>query len=279
MAATKKNIIDSIKIIATRFQPTDESRIDDDWISYKIDQVRAELITKQYLATGIIDYTWLSDGSLLPFYVVNRADNPTITCDCDISKASIPQTLSLIDKDGNLDFGIYSLISPCGKTTYYPKRMSQWRFTPIEHTNSLFGSYARVNTELYVDRVVQNLKLTAILLHPEDGYVINSTPVLSGSIVSGIIYFVKLGQIIYNNTVYAAGSTFTGGSPTTFVGSGTVYLNSQVTSYLDTSPYPASGDMIRAIEFEILTKEFGIEKTFIADVRNDSKDDASQSAQ
>ena len=276
--ATKKQIIDSLKIILTRFEPSDESRLDDDWLSYAIDRVRAELIIRQYLQTSVIDQTWLSDLGLLTFYKVNRADNVTITCDCDISKTTIPQTISIITEDGNLDLGIYSLISPCGKTSYFPKRTSMWRYTPPEHTNSLFGSYARINTQLYVDRVVEKLRCLAILLHPEDSILTNSAPVNSGSIVSGTVYIVKGGQVIYDNVVYAPDSTFIGTATTTFQGSGTVYLNSQIASYRDVDPYPASGEMIRAIELEILTKEFGIERQMIPDVRNDSKDDASKAA-
>lgn len=274
---SKKSIIDSLLIILTRFQPTDDSRLDADWLGYKVDQVRSELIVRQYLITGTIDHSWLSYMGLIPFYEVSDTDTTLTPYGCPMSKATIPQTISLQDKDGNLDLGIFSLISPYGGTAFYPKRMSQWKYEPSEHTNTLFGSYDRINTTLYVNKLVTQLKGYGLLLSPEDGYIVNSVPILSGSIVSGTVYKVFGGQIIYNGLVYAANSTFTGASPTTFTGSGIVYLNSQVTSYLDTSPYPASGEMIRAIELEILTKEFGVEKQQVADIRNDSKDDASQS--
>lgn len=281
MSQTKKNVIDSILILLTRFGFTDDQRYDEDWLSYKIDQVRAELIIKEYPVTNIIDPSWLSNLGLLTFHKVNRADDNSITCDCDISKTTIPQLISLKNKDGNIDLGLYSLISPCGKTSYFFKRSSQWRYTPPEHTLSLFGYYDRMGTTLYVNKVVEKLKSTGILLNPEDGYLVNSAPVLSGSIVTGTVYLVKYGQIIYNNIVYGPNTTFIGvsvmGAPvTTFVGSGVVYLNSQVASYRDIDPYPASGEMIRMIELEILSKEFGIESQMVADVRNDSKDDQSE---
>jgi hypothetical protein len=275
--ATKKNIIDSLLIILTRFGRTDDSRFDEDWISYKIDAVAAELKVKEYIATGIIDPTWLSNLGLLTFHKVNVADNPSITCDCDISKTTIPQLISLKNKDGSLDLGLYSLISPCGKTSFYYKRMSQWKYTPPEHTNSLFSYYDRQGTVLYTNKVVEQLKAVGMPLNPEDAYLINSAPVLSGAITTGVVYLVKQGQVIYNGTVYAPNATFTGVvSVTTFVGSGLVYLNSQVASFRDVDPYPASGEMIRAIELEILSKEFGIEMNMEADVRNDSKDDTSK---
>lgn len=285
MSYTKKNIIDSLKIILTRFQPSDDTRLDDNWLSYKIDQVRAELIIKEFYQTNIIDYNWLSDVNLITFHKVNRADDNSVSCDCDISKAFIPQTIPLKNKDGNLDLGVYSLISPCGKTTYYQSRMGLWRYIPEGHSDRLFGLYARINTSIYVNRVVDKLKFIGILNNPEDGYLINSSPVLSGSIQNTVVYLVKYAQIYYNGITYQPGETFVGtvaqGTSnviTTFSGSGTVYLNSQIASYRDVDPYPAGADMVRMIELEILTKEFGIEKEMIADIRNDSKDDASKSA-
>lgn len=280
-AQTKKNIIDDLTIILTRFQPTDDSRLDPNFLSFKIDQVRAELIIKQYAATNVIDYHWLSNVGLIPFSPVNMADSNLVACDCNISKAVIPQTITLQNKDGNLDLGIYSLISACGKTTYYPSRTSLWRNWPEGHTNNLFGWYARINTDLYVNKLVEQLKLTAILLNPEEGYLINSVTVPSGSIQNGVVYYVVQSAIFYNGHAYYPGDTFTGGAfmgviVTTYTGQGVVYLNAQVTAYRDVDPYPAGGEMNRMIVLEILSKEFGIEEHQIADIRNDSKDDASK---
>jgi len=281
--ASKKNIIDSIQIILSRFGRTDESRVDDNWLSYKIDQVRAELIIDEYYKTNIIDQNWLSDVSLIDFHKVERSDNNAVFCDCDVSKTFIPQTIPLKNKDGNLDLGIYMLISPCGKTTFYPQRMSMWRYVPGCASYELFNYYFRINTSLYVSKVVEKLRFVGILLSPEDGYLISSAPVPSGSLVLGATYLVKYGQIIYNNVVYQPNSTFVCVQPvgsltpvTTYQGSGVVYLNSQLLTYNNTMAYPAGADMVRQIELEILTKEFGLERQMIADVRNDSKDDASK---
>ena len=40
MAITRKKIVDAIFILAERFSRTDESRIDEDYLAYLIDQVR-----------------------------------------------------------------------------------------------------------------------------------------------------------------------------------------------------------------------------------------------
>ena len=276
--ATKKNIIDSIFEILTRFARTDEQRVDEDWLAYKIDQVAAALKEDQYIKTGAFDTTWLVDMGLITFHKVNRADDPSITyCNCDIGKAFVPQVISFISKDGNQDLGFYSIVSACGTTTYYPKRMFQWSYTPDTHTNALFGYYTRINTSMYTSVFKEKLRIIGCPVNPEDGKLIESTPIASGSIVSGTVYLVKYASVIYGGVVYLKNTTFTGGATTTFTGSGIVYLNSQARSYRDTDPYPASADMIRQIELEILTKEFGIEMKMLVDVRNDSKDDAVKS--
>lgn len=271
---TLKNIVDDISELLTKFGRTDDSRLDDDWLSYKFDQVCGALKVEQYAATNSIDHTWLSPPMTVNLHKVNFADDPSILfCDCDISKASIPQTLSLISKDGNNDLGLYSLISACGTKQYFPMRMSQWRYTPPEHTNSLFRWYDRMNTTLYVKDAPAKLKLVPILLNPTDGRVMQSEPVLSGSVVNGTVYVVKFGQVIYNATIYRENETITATATTTYTGNGVLYLNSQVRAFRDTDPYPASGDMVRKAVKIILVEEFGIERQAVNDLVNDSRDD------
>lgn len=276
MSKTGKNIVDDIFEIATRFSRTDEGRLDEDWMWSKINDVAADLKIQQYLKTNQLDWTWLNDGGMIPFHKVNKADDPSINCcECEIGKAFTPQTISFVNKDGNQDLGIYSLISACGTKTYYPRRMSMWGYTPEGHTNNLFGSYARINTSLYTSKYNEKLRLIAFFHDPIDGKLIDSTPIPNGSIQTGIVYLVRFGSIIYNGIPYNDKDTFTGVmGVTTFTGTANVYLNSQVRVYKDTDPYPASAEMIRQIELEILTKELGIEMKEITDIRNDSKDDA-----
>lgn len=276
--ATKKNIIDSILGIATKFNITDESRLDEDWLSYKIDQVAAQLKIAQYAQTGIIDQAWLTDMGLVDTYKVNISDDINVSfCKCNVAKFEIPQVISFISKEGNTDLGVYYLISSCGKNQYFPKRLSMWGYTPSDHTNNLFKYYWRINTAVYInDDRLEKIRPVLCLLHPEDGKFINSAPVDSGDLVSGTSYIVKFGQIVYNATPYSDGSTFTANATTTFTGTGKVYLSTQARAYRETDPYPASGEMTRMIELEILTKEFGIEKNAITDVRNDSTDDATK---
>lgn len=277
MAQTAKNIVDSLTLILTRFIPTDDKRIDEDFLYYKICQVAAELKIKQYIATKVIDYTWLSSPMTLNFYKVNRADDNSVVCNCDVSKTTIPQTISISAVDG-LDLGIFSLSSMCGTKSYTLKRMTQWSYIPKENVYSLFPYYDRRNTDLYVNTIVDKLSFVGLLLDPADGYLINSAPIASGALVNGTVYLVKFGTVVYDGVVYAANTTFTAGATATFTGNGVVYLNSQARAYRDTDPFPASGEMIRQIELEILTKEFKLEAAQIPDLKNDSVDAAAQTS-
>jgi hypothetical protein len=278
MAQTLKNITDSIRLILTKMVPTDDSRLDPDYLAYKVNQVRAQLIASEYENTKVINPTWLSDLGLTTFYKTNFADDSSVSCSCSVSKTTLPQTLNLPSKDGNIDLGVFSIISPCGTKRYYYKRMSAWDYAPEGHTNRLFNYYDRVNNALYVNSDVTQLRILALLLNPQDGFIKNTDPIASGSIVSGTAYKVFDGTVVYANVFYNDGDTFTGGGTATYSGTGKVYLASQASDFADTDPYPASGDMIRQIELEILTKEFGIEMKMPADQRNDSRDDATKSA-
>jgi len=58
---TKKQIIDDIIILATRFGVTDDTRLDETYIGFKVEQIRASKIIEEYNYTGIIDQNWLVD--------------------------------------------------------------------------------------------------------------------------------------------------------------------------------------------------------------------------
>lgn len=275
--ASKKNLIDSIWGIATKFKITDDSRFSPDWISYKIDQVRAQLIVAEYAQTKTIDHSWLSSPMLIDFHKTNYADNSSIPEGCIVSKASIPQTISLKSNEGGNDLGIFSLTAANGHKQFYFKRIYQWAsYCPPDHTNSLFKYYDRINTDLFINSDATRLLLTPILLNPEDGVLNSTNTVSSGSLVNGTSYVVKGSQIVYGGQPLPPNTVFTGSADPNYTGQGLVYLNDQVENYNDTDAYPASGDMMRAIEIEILSKEFQIEKGSFVDVRNDSIDDATK---
>lgn len=265
---TKKAIVDDILNLVEKFSRSDDSRKDETWLSWKIDHVRSQMIVASYSKNRIIDRSWLTDMGVQDFHSTNFADDPTVGyCCSDISKLTIPSVISLKD-----DLGVFSLLSACGTKEYTRYPLQSWKIIPKSHIRSKFNYYDRINTALYVNKEVEKLRPILILEFPEDGYIVDSTPITSGNIASGTSYTVK-GTIIYAGTAYKNNETFTGGATTTFSGNGKVYLTSVLTELSETKAYPVSADMARDIVLEICTKEFRIEQAQISDVKNNSVDD------
>lgn len=275
---TRKNIVDSILILATRFSRTDETRLDEDYLSFLVEQTRASEILKEYNITGIIDQNWLVDFGIYDLTKVNFADDPNVDfCECDIMKAEIPKTINLTAiGEGNLDLGL-KVISACGSRSYTMYPLERWRMVPKEHVRSKFYYYQRFGNIIYVNKMVNSLRFIGI---PEttDGLIIKKTlPVSSGNIKQGVVYMVKgsTGLVTYNGLNYLPGSTFTGTTTTTFTALGDckVYYNNFEYTMTDEDPYPVSPHLARQIVISILTTELQIEKQQAVDVVNDSADD------
>ena len=273
--ATKQQLIDSVKNLVSDLILSDELNLDDNLISFWIDQVRAQLIIADYKQNGILRQEWLTELGFVPFWRVNFANNPDITyCNCDISQGFVPKVVSFTAEGGNADIGLVAVMSACGTKNYYQYGMNIWKDIPSEHPRSLFNYYYRVDTAMYVNKQVESLRLIAVLESPEDGYIIQSAPVESGDLVAGETYIVKRKQITYNFITIPIDGTFIAQTGiTTYSGTGTVYLADQLAELSRTEPYPVGSDMARQIVIEICTKEFNIARNSIPDVLNDSQAD------
>lgn len=275
---TKKQIIDDILILAERFSRTDESRVDETWVGFKVEQARVSEILKEYNITKVIDQNWLVDFGIHSLTKVNFSDNPNVDfCACDIMKAEIPEVINLTYLgDGNLDLGL-NVISACGKTSYTAYPMDTWRMIPKEHVRSMFHYYQRFGTTIYVNKLVQNLRFFGIPATTEGLMIKKTLPVISGGIKSGYSYTVKgtTGLVVYNGVNYLPNATFTGTSTTTFTASGNsqVFYTNYEVEMTENDPYPVSAHLARQIVISILTTEFQIEKQQVTDVLNDSADD------
>lgn len=276
---TRKQIVDDVIILVTRFSESDETRLDEDYLAFKVEQARVSEIIKEYNVTGIIDQNWLVDFGIYNLTKVNMADDPIVDfCACDIMKAEIPAVMNLTSLgEGNLDLGL-KVISACGKTgyTYYP--LDLWKLIPKEHTRSKFHYYQRFGSMIYVNKLVNNLRFIGI---PEttEGLILKKTlPVISGSLKNGVIYMVKgtTGMVTYNSVNYLPNSTFTATSTSTFTASGTcqVFYNDYEVEMTENDPYPVSAHLARQIVISVLATELNLEKQQVADKINDSVDDA-----
>lgn len=278
MAITKKQIIDDVLILLERFSRSDDSRANETWIGFKIEQIRVSEILNEYNETKSIDQNWLMDFGIYDLTKVNIADDPQVTsCECDIMKVEIPETINLTSLgDGNLDLGL-KVLSACGKTqyTFYPLEM--WRQIPKEHVRSKFHYYQRFGTTVYINKLVNKLRFFGIPATTEGLMIKKTLPVISGAIKNGYSYAIKgtTGMVTYNGVNYLPGQSFTATVTTTFTASGNAqvfYTNFEV-EMTDKDPYPVSAHLARRIVISILTTEFQIEKQQVADVLNDSADD------
>jgi hypothetical protein len=275
---TKKQLIDDVLILHERFSRSDESRVDEAWVGYKIEQARVSEILKEYNITKVIDQNWLVDFGIRSLTKVNFSDDPNITfCACDIMKAEIPEVINLTYLgDGNLDLGL-KVISACGKTTYTAYPIEVWRMIPKEHVRSMFYYYQRFGTTIYVNRLVQNLRFFGIPATTEGLMIKKTLPVISGGIKSGYSYTVKgtTGLVVYDGVNYLPNETFIGTATATFTASGNsqVFYTNYEVEMTKNDPYPVSAHLARQIVISILTTEFQIEKQQVVDVLNDSADD------
>jgi hypothetical protein len=276
---TRKQIVDSVLILATRFSQSDEQRLDEDYLANLVELTRVSEILKEYDRTGVIDQNWLMDFGIYSLTKVNFADDPNITfLDCDVMKTVIPEVMNLTALgDGNLDLAL-RIMSASGKTSYTFSPIERWHLIPKEHVQSKFGFYQRFGTTIYVNKLVNNLRFFGIPATTEGLMIKKTFPVISGSIKSGVVYQVKgtSGTVTYNGVIYIPGDTFTGiVSITTFTASGTsqVFYNNYEVAMTENDPYPVSAHLMKQIVISILTTELQIERQQATDIVNDSADD------
>ena len=62
MNITQKSLFDDLINILTKFGRTDETRIDEDWVYNKFNEVRAEMLKEAYRKTGMADPSWYQDA-------------------------------------------------------------------------------------------------------------------------------------------------------------------------------------------------------------------------
>lgn len=275
---TRKQLVDAIFVLHDRFSRTDEGRIDEDYLAYAVEQARVEEIIKEYNYTGVIDQNWKVDFGIYSMSKVNIADDPIVDfCSCDIMKAEIPEIINLTSLgDGNLDLGL-TVISACGKTNYTMYPLEMWKQIPKEHVRAKFHYYQRFGTTIYINKLVNNLRLFGIPSTTEGLMIKKTLPVISGSIKSGYSYMVKgaTGSVTYDGVIYLPNDTFTGTSTATFTASGTsqVYYEDYQIHMTENDPYPVSAHMARKIVLSILTTELQLESKEQVDMVNDSIDD------
>jgi len=277
----RQEAIYDIITILTKASFTDESRLDPDYIGYKIDEKRAKEIRDSYNRQQLIDPIWIQDYGVFDTTEVNYADDKTFTyLDCKLAKATLPQTISFGNGLASINnLGDYSFRSINGREEYFfrqnSKLMEILSDLPKSHPLRKFAYYSRVGDARYfvskdADIVPAKLRAMLILENPLDGYVLTTENVTTLTI--GTQYEVVSDQITHNSVIYLAGSTFTAVN-TTFTGIGKVQHLNQKRRMTNNDPYPFSKSQMEVVILKLLTQEYGIEASRVAEIRNNSQDE------
>lgn len=273
---TGKEITYTIIDILTRHGYTDDSRLDPDQINFMRDNARAQLINIEFDRTKVVDPAWVQDLGFVQLSPVNFNDDTTIPyCECVLSKVTLPDTIDLRSPNTSTDSGL-KVISSCGTRQFYPYFIELLQNIPKEHTRNQFYYYFFIGGALYLNKLMDKVRVLAVLTKPSEvNNVINTEYVLSGNLVVGTNYTVYGSQVVHNSLGYNAGQSFTAVN-TTYTGTGKVKTTSRTSAYTEDSSYPVQGAMARQIILEVLTKEFAIEESKITDVKNSSADDEAE---
>lgn len=271
---TRSELIWDVKILLSAAGITDESRIDDDYVGAKIDQKRSKEIRDAYKRNPIIEPVWLQDYGVFSLTRVNKVEDRTIsTVNHHFSKAVLPPVVSISDPmSNNADLGVYRISSASGADEYHYKTMGKLSLMNKDSIYSKMKYYTRVFNSVYLTPEIDKARAVLIQEHPLQGYVLDNTDYLSGTLVNGTSYEVRSGNITYNSVKYYKGNTFTATATTTFTGSGKVYLTNQKRAMTNDDQYPMSSTMAEMVILKLLTQDYKIEAQRYSDITNDSKD-------
>ncbi len=273
-----EGVFDIINIL-TKAEYTDDSRLDPDYIGYKIDEKRAKEIRDSYNRNPLIDPIWLQDYGIVDMTEINRADDKSFSnLELNLAKVTLPPVVSFYNglaAENNL--GVFSLRSVSSNEEFffksYPKLLDILNDFPSYHPMRQFAYYTKLHNAIYAIGKKCNIpdKLHPILIleRPLDGYVLTTENVTTLTI--GAQYDVVEGQIIHNAIPYQKGETFTAVTKL-FTGSGEVQYRNQKRRMTGDDPYPFSPAQMEVVILKLLTQEYGIEATKISDLRNDSQD-------
>jgi hypothetical protein len=278
---TRNEGIHDVLTILTKASFSDDTRLDPDYIGYKIDEKRAKEIRDSYNRNQLIDPVWIQDYGIFDTTEVNYADDKTFTfLDCHLAKATLPPTISFGNGLAAINnLGDYSFRSISGTEEYHFKQNSKLmeilNDLPVGHPLRKFAYFSRVGHARYFvsknKEVVPNkLRAMLILESPLDGFVFTTENVTVLEV--GVSYIVMSDQIVHNGIPYNIGQTFTAVN-TSFTGDGKVQYVNQKRAMTNEDPYPFSKSQMEVVILKLLTQEYGIEATRIADIRNNSQDE------
>jgi len=268
---TLKEITDDIQLILEKGSPSDDFRITTKMIQRQVAKYRSRGIRETYMRNREMNLTWLQELGNVEFTRVTPDDDPNVSgCKCILGKYRIPTVVSLPD-----DKGVYRVSSACRTKKFYPTTIERFMGFVEGSIRARQNYYFRVGNSLYIHPFIKNGSMQMVLDNPLDGYKIQSEKILSGNLLSGDAYTVTGGSIVHNSVTYTKGMAFTAAN-TTFTGSGIVKYTDEKRKLNSKDSYPLDDTMMEYIVIKILSQEFKVEESKIADIRNDSQDESSR---
>ncbi len=273
---TRREIVYDIITILTKSGHTDEDSLVEDYIGYKVDEKRAKEIRDSYNRNLIIDPMWIQDHGITDVTKINSSDDKIFDgFSCEIGKLTLPPVVSFFNSISSANnLGIYAIRSVKNyDEIYYESFNKLMGISKLSDSNVLkkYNYYTKLHNSLYFLPFKEKVRPLLILERPLDGFVISSENILPGNLEIGTQYVVMNYQIIHNSIAYNSGDIFTAVN-VSYSGAGTVQLVNQKRAMTDEDEYPMSSTMAEVVILKILTQEYKIQQSQIADIRNDSQD-------
>lgn len=272
MNVKAEDIIWDCMHILAKGKPTNDFRVNEDIIMEKVNSYREMFILQQYYKTNRVDPVVVQHYGVFEFTRINSADdeslNPLSIC---LGKYTLPRRVALPDGIAlrlTLPSSQKRVFKIAQDTLYLMISLNDRRL-------QMFSYYFEMFDSVYIYPYEDRGNAQVVLVNPLEGPVFQTEKVLSGSVEPLLNYTVYGGQVDYVGTVYDIGATVVGTLGQPFY-SGPGYLKHQPQyrqrNYRD--PYPISAAMARQIILEILTKDYQIEAKQVADIVQDSQDQA-----
>ena len=266
---TIEHLVYDIKMIKEKGFITDDSRLNEEFLIGRINNYRSAFIVSLYIQTGFINPVWLQPFGLFEFEEVYSADEPTVISSSSIcyGKYVLPPVIAL-----PRGLGIWNLTKGSKQELIYEVSMEKLLLMIETNADELnfHTFFFRIGNAIFTYPNPRKGNANLILENPFDGYIFDSS--VQTTIVSGYGYTVFNGQVVYDGTTYNIGDTITGTATTSYTGPGDLYLTNNKRAFSQTDEYPIDRAMAQEVLLSILTKDFEIEKTQIADMINDSSD-------
>ena len=263
-----ENIVYDIKHLLNAL--TDDTRIADGHLIFKINNYWAIFLKEDYNQTGILNKSAYQRIPLITSYPVSSADDPSVDGGTiKFSKITVPKLIQLGEREPAMDLWM----SQKHQRIYFIDRDTLMEMIIAnDELLDIFKYYIYEGNDVYIYPVVGNVSFAGLLETPMDASMFYTTPEALFDLTAEIEYIVTSGSVKAGTTVYLKGETFTAVSGTTYSGDGVVYRSTKVIDANKDMEYPISSDMAERIVLEILSKDFMLEKQSIFDIFNDSAD-------